>query len=72
MVAGVYVIYMLILKITGHSPDTITVLTWFVTAIIALQIFSLGLLISITKDISYIKWEIKGFNQFKSSMIKKF
>ena len=49
LILALILIYMLILKLTGHSPEDTTILSLFISLLTSLQIVILGQIFSINK-----------------------
>jgi len=61
---SMFVIYMLILKLTGHSPDMVTIVMWTVGVLLTLQILILAILFP-------MKGSIGRLEEFKDHTINK-
>ena len=59
LILSVITILLLIIKLSGHSPDSITILSLTVTLLIALQILVLTILFQVKGDMSEILTNVR-------------
>jgi len=55
LILSLITIWMLILKITGHSPDITTIIAWVVGIILTFQILIITILFQVKGDLGEIK-----------------
>ena len=67
----VYVILMLILKLTGHSPTEMEIVLWGMGIMTTFLTLILMFLFQIKTEIGTIKGQIGGLNEFKKQTIEK-
>lgn len=71
-VFGIILVYWLLLKITGHSPTSETVFMGALGIIVTLHLFTLGLVIRNSTDISDIKRHLKESDRRFYMLLKEF
>jgi len=64
LILATIAIWMLVLKITDHSPDAITIVSWVVGVILTFQILVITILLQIKEDLGNLK-------EFKRQTINK-
>jgi len=64
IILSIYVIILLLIKIFGHSPSEITIISWVVGILLSLQIVIITILFKIKEDIG-------GIKEFKRQTIRK-
>ena len=67
----IFVAWMLILKLTGHSPTDTSVILWALGIIGTFQILSLTLLFQMKSEIGSTKEKVGGLLEFKRQTIER-
>ena len=66
-IIAIILIIMLLIKITGHSPDSITILSWGIGLVLSLEILILSILFPIKENLG----ELNEFKRQTISEIRK-
>lgn len=75
IIVALVAIIMLIIKLTGHSPDSITILSWSIGAVLALEVVIIAVLFPMKSSIGRLeefKDNMKEFQRQTITEIKKF
>ncbi|NQV08994.1 hypothetical protein HQ529_04040 [Candidatus Woesearchaeota archaeon] len=67
IILSLYVIYMLIMKLTNHSPEMITIVSWAVVILLTLQVLIISILFPMKETIG----KLEEFRTYTISKIKE-
>ncbi len=66
-----FVLWMLIQKLTGHSPTEITILLWAIGILATLQVLVITILFQIKGELGSTKEKMGGLLEFRRQTIEK-